>query len=95
MGADMQALRDLRQLRSDLQAARKSKLTEKDRTLPPADRKAAARAFGRARGRIYLALLRLESQPMQVLPKSEPALAVFENMLATIDKAEAALRRIA
>ncbi len=91
----MQALHDFRQVRADLETARIARQTMAQRGLAQHRRATAKLAFDLAMERIFDGLARLETQPMQILPESKPALAVFEDMLFTIASAEAKLRRMA
>ena len=95
MGAEMQALHDLRELRGHLMTAKLSREAMSDRSVGQHRRDLANIAFSRALERIFEVLVRLDAEPMQVLPASKPTLAVFEEMLASIDAAEAKLRRMA
>lgn len=91
----MQALSDLRQLRADLLTAQLAKITMNDRSIGLHRRDLANIAFSRALERLYDGLVKLEIQPMAVLPESQSALIVFEQMLSTIAEGEAKLRRMA
>lgn len=91
----MQALSELRQLRADLETAKIARQTMAQRGLARHRRDTAKLAFDLAMERVFEGLVRLDTLPMEVLPKSKPALAVFEEMLATIAQGEAVLRRMA
>lgn len=91
----MQALSELRQLRADLETARIARRTMEQRGLALHGRSPTALAYDLVMDRIFETLARLDVLPMLITPESKPALAVFEEMLATIAQGEAVLRRMA